>query len=214
MLPFSLMCPYCQVEMTKLLMEGLSHSKTNHRQHLLAFVESQVRLYWPCRCSDACMQVQYYAAAHAVMQQLDKQMLRSPTCNPCTLHTILCYSGSLDTAEDEATTMLTGEVNGVDSVQVNKTLKCKKTQKKTSKCWQEEEKLSSRETNNFLVKGIQWLGALHIAPLWPKSMYKFDKILPNQYLFSGQLDSYQPDLSYISTLCPCSVDPEHSSYPS
>eukprot|EP00090_Calanus_glacialis_P003045 TRINITY_DN12209_c0_g1_i3.p1 TRINITY_DN12209_c0_g1~~TRINITY_DN12209_c0_g1_i3.p1 ORF type:complete len:268 (-),score=83.74 TRINITY_DN12209_c0_g1_i3:515-1318(-) len=34
-----------QVEMTKLLMEGLSHSKTNHRQHLLAFVESQVRLY-------------------------------------------------------------------------------------------------------------------------------------------------------------------------
>jgi len=78
-----------QVEMTKLLMEGLSQSKTNHRRHLLAFVESQV---------------QYYSAAHAVMQQLDKQL----------------ESGVM-VGEEQATPVINLEENGIDSVQDNLT---------------------------------------------------------------------------------------------
>jgi len=48
-----------QVEITKLLMEGLSQSQTNHLRHLQAAVEAQV---------------QYYAQAHLVMQELNREM--------------------------------------------------------------------------------------------------------------------------------------------
>jgi len=48
-----------QVEITKLLMEGLSQSQTNHLRHLQAAVEAQV---------------QYYAQAHLVMQELSREM--------------------------------------------------------------------------------------------------------------------------------------------
>ena len=45
-------------------------------------------------------------------------MERLTTYNPCALHTTFYYSGALDTGEQGGTTMLSGEVNGVDSVQV------------------------------------------------------------------------------------------------
>jgi len=48
-----------QAEITKLLMEGLSQSQTNHLRHLKAFVSSQV---------------EYYAQAHMVMQELNKEL--------------------------------------------------------------------------------------------------------------------------------------------
>jgi len=48
-----------QAEITKLLMEGLSQSQTNHLRHLKAFVSSQV---------------EYYAQAHAVMQELNRDL--------------------------------------------------------------------------------------------------------------------------------------------
>lgn len=48
-----------QVEITKLLMEGLAQSQTNHLRHLQAAVESQV---------------QYYAQAHLVMQELNREI--------------------------------------------------------------------------------------------------------------------------------------------
>lgn len=48
-----------QVEITKLLMEGLSQSQTNHLRHLQAMVDSQV---------------QYYAQCHMVMQELNREM--------------------------------------------------------------------------------------------------------------------------------------------
>jgi len=48
-----------QVEITKLLMEGLAQSQTNHLRHLQAAVESQV---------------QYYAQAHMVMQELNREI--------------------------------------------------------------------------------------------------------------------------------------------
>lgn len=48
-----------QVEITKLLMEGLSQSQTNHLRHLTAAVEAQV---------------QYYAQAHIVMQDLARDI--------------------------------------------------------------------------------------------------------------------------------------------
>jgi len=50
-----------QAEITKLLMEGLSQSQTNHLRHLKAFVSSQV---------------EYYAQAHAVMQELNRDLDR------------------------------------------------------------------------------------------------------------------------------------------
>jgi len=48
-----------QAEITKLLMEGLSQSQTNHLRHLKAFVASQV---------------EYYAQAHLVMQELNREL--------------------------------------------------------------------------------------------------------------------------------------------
>jgi len=48
-----------QVEITKLLMEGLSQSQTNHLRHLHALVESQV---------------QFYAQAHQIMQELHREL--------------------------------------------------------------------------------------------------------------------------------------------
>jgi len=48
-----------QAEITKLLMEGLSQSQTNHLRHLKAFVGSQV---------------EFYAQAHQVMQELHREM--------------------------------------------------------------------------------------------------------------------------------------------
>merc|ERR1712156_1245998 len=48
-----------QAEISKLLMEGLSQSQTNHVRHLQAAVEAQV---------------QYYAQAHLVMQELNREM--------------------------------------------------------------------------------------------------------------------------------------------
>lgn len=48
-----------QAEITKLLMEGLAQTQTNHVRHLKAFVESQVK---------------YYAEAHQVMQELSNEL--------------------------------------------------------------------------------------------------------------------------------------------
>jgi len=48
-----------QVEITKLLMEGLNQSQTNHLRHLHALVESQV---------------QYYSQAHQIMQELHREL--------------------------------------------------------------------------------------------------------------------------------------------
>jgi len=48
-----------QVEITRLLMEGLSQTQTNHLRHLQAYVDSQV---------------QYYAQAHQVMQELHREL--------------------------------------------------------------------------------------------------------------------------------------------
>jgi len=48
-----------QAEITKLLMEGLSQSQTNHVRHLKAFVAAQV---------------EYYAQAHLVMQDLNREL--------------------------------------------------------------------------------------------------------------------------------------------
>jgi len=48
-----------QVEITRLLMEGLSQTQTNHLRHLTAYVDSQV---------------QYYAQAHQVMQELHREL--------------------------------------------------------------------------------------------------------------------------------------------
>merc|ERR1719206_692181 len=48
-----------QAEITKLLMEGLSQSQTNHLRHLKAFVAAQV---------------EYYAQAHLVMQELNREL--------------------------------------------------------------------------------------------------------------------------------------------
>ena len=50
-----------QAEITKLLMEGLSQSQTNHVRHLKAFVAAQV---------------EYYAQAHLVMQDLNREINR------------------------------------------------------------------------------------------------------------------------------------------
>lgn len=55
-----------QVEITKLLMEGLSQSQTNHLRHLHAFVESQV---------------QFYAQAHQVMQELNRELTSGGVVN-------------------------------------------------------------------------------------------------------------------------------------
>ena len=51
-----------QAEITKLLMEGLAQSQTNHTRHLKAWVASQV---------------EYYAQAHLVMQDLNRELNRS-----------------------------------------------------------------------------------------------------------------------------------------
>jgi len=48
-----------QAEITKLLMEGLAQSQTNHTRHLKAWVASQV---------------EYYAQAHLVMQDLNREL--------------------------------------------------------------------------------------------------------------------------------------------
>lgn len=48
-----------QAEISKLLMEGLSQSQTNHVRHLKAFVGAQV---------------EYYAQAHLVMQDLNREL--------------------------------------------------------------------------------------------------------------------------------------------
>lgn len=48
-----------QAEITKLLMEGLSQSQTNHVRHLKSFVAAQV---------------EYYAQAHLVMQDLNREI--------------------------------------------------------------------------------------------------------------------------------------------
>jgi len=48
-----------QAEITKLLMEGLSQSQTNHVRHLKSFVAAQV---------------EYYAQAHLVMQDLNREL--------------------------------------------------------------------------------------------------------------------------------------------
>ena len=53
-----------QAEISKLLMEGLSQSQTNHVRHLKAFVGAQV---------------EYYAQAHLVMQDLNRELNRSDT---------------------------------------------------------------------------------------------------------------------------------------
>ena len=50
-----------QAEITQLLMEGLSQSQTNHVRHLKAFVAAQV---------------EYYAQAHLVMQDLNRELNR------------------------------------------------------------------------------------------------------------------------------------------
>lgn len=49
-----------QVEITKLLMEGLSQSQTNHLRHLQAAVEAQVK---------------YYSECNLVMQELNREMV-------------------------------------------------------------------------------------------------------------------------------------------
>jgi len=48
-----------QVEITRLLMEGLSQTQTNHLRHLQSYVDSQV---------------QYFAQAHQVMQELHREL--------------------------------------------------------------------------------------------------------------------------------------------
>jgi len=59
-----------QVEITRLLMEGLSQTQTNHLRHLTAYVDSQV---------------QYYAQAHQVMQELHRELSSfSPSPTPLT----------------------------------------------------------------------------------------------------------------------------------
>merc|ERR1719464_662204 len=50
-----------QAEITKLLMEGLAQSQTNHVRHLKAFVAAQV---------------EYYAQGHQVMQDLNRELNR------------------------------------------------------------------------------------------------------------------------------------------
>ncbi len=50
-----------QVEITKLLMEGLSSIQTNHLKHLHDYVESQVK---------------YYAECHRTMQELQQELSR------------------------------------------------------------------------------------------------------------------------------------------
>lgn len=50
-----------QVEITKLLMEGLSSIQTNHLRHLNEFVEAQVK---------------YYAECHRTMQDLQRELSR------------------------------------------------------------------------------------------------------------------------------------------
>ena len=50
-----------QVEITKLLMEGLSSIQTNHLRHLSEFVEKQA---------------EYYAECHAAMQDLQREISR------------------------------------------------------------------------------------------------------------------------------------------
>ena len=50
-----------QVEITKLLMDGLKAIQTNHLRHLKAFVETQA---------------EYYANCHQIMQDLQKELAR------------------------------------------------------------------------------------------------------------------------------------------
>lgn len=50
-----------QVEITKLLMEGLSSIQTNHLRHLNDMVEAQVK---------------YYAECHQTMQELQRELTR------------------------------------------------------------------------------------------------------------------------------------------
>ena len=50
-----------QVEITKLLMEGLSSIQTNHLSHLHDFVEAQVK---------------YFAECHQCMQELERELSR------------------------------------------------------------------------------------------------------------------------------------------
>ena len=50
-----------QVEITKLLMEGLSSIQTNHLRHLHAYVEAQVK---------------FYAECHKTMQELQQELSR------------------------------------------------------------------------------------------------------------------------------------------
>jgi len=50
-----------QVEITKLLMEGLASIQTNHLKHLNDFVEAQV---------------QHYADCHRIMQELQQELNR------------------------------------------------------------------------------------------------------------------------------------------
>merc|ERR1719239_1360334 len=58
-----------QAEITKLLMEGLSQTQTNHLRHLKEFVEAQVG---------------YYAEAHSTMQELHRELsgLTPPPLSP------------------------------------------------------------------------------------------------------------------------------------
>ena len=66
-----------QAEITKLLMEGLSQSQTNHLRHLKAFVSSQVQNHLKWHQSVITYhQVEYYAQAHLVMQDLNRELER------------------------------------------------------------------------------------------------------------------------------------------
>ena len=49
------------MEITKLLMEGLSSIQTNHLRHLNDFVEAQVK---------------FYAECHATMQEMQRELAR------------------------------------------------------------------------------------------------------------------------------------------
>ena len=67
-----------QAEITKLLMEGLSQSQTNHVRHLKGFVAAQVmgKISIKRKPDLVCWQVEYYAQAHLVMQDLNRELNR------------------------------------------------------------------------------------------------------------------------------------------
>jgi len=69
-----------QAEITKLLMEGLAQTQTNHLRHLKDFVQAQVK---------------YYDEAHCVMQELHRELsgLTPPSTSPLPAHNTTLMRG-------------------------------------------------------------------------------------------------------------------------